>query len=226
MSEAETTRRAKIVNALEQHEKRADCQALVTSLDAGLSMARDLLYGRLHFDVEEMVGTDSMLMPLSEPKTQRAAKVQIEIFQIVESTDIAGQQAYVSSADWYLDWLTQFRLGEMATNEKIVKEIIAYRAMAAEERRMAFSDVLMRVLPESHKAPLVLFKLIPLAIQITTAVAFRDSATADQLRRQQKTILPAIGDCPACRGRVLDNGEVCEVCSNPLWAYRWLTVTD
>ena len=59
---------------------------MVTSLDSGLSVLRDLLYGRMHFDVEQIVGTDSMLIPLSESKTQLATKVQIEIFQVVEST--------------------------------------------------------------------------------------------------------------------------------------------
>jgi len=226
MPNDEANRRTAIVNDLEQHEKRTDAQRLVTSLDSGLSVLRDLFYGRLHFDVEQMVGSDSMLIPLSEPKTQRATKVQIEIFQVVESTELAWDRGYVSSDQWYLDWLTRFRLSEMAGKEKIVKEIAAYRGMKPDGRRLAFSDVLMRVLPESRKAPLVLFQLVPLAIRIATAVAFQDDSAAAELRQQQKAILPSIGDCHACRGAVLDNGQMCDVCSNPMWAYQWLTAAD
>jgi hypothetical protein len=226
MPNDEMNRRAGIVDDFERHEKRPDGQRLVTSLDSGLSILRDLFYGRMHFDVETMVGTDSMLMPLSEPKTQRATKIQIEIFQIVESVVLAEERRYVRDGQWYSDWLARFRLGEMAVKEKIVNEIATFRGMRPDGRRLAFMDVLMRVLPESRKAPLVLFQLVPLAIRIATAVAFQDVATAAEIRRQQKAILPAIADCPACRGDVLDNGELCDVCSNPMWAYKWLTAAD
>lgn len=226
MPNDEMNRRAGIVDDFERHEKRPDGQRLVASLDSGLSILRDLFYGRMHFDVETMVGTDSMLMPLSEPKTQRATKVQIEIFQIVESVVLAEERCYVRDGHWYLDWLARFRLGEMAGKDKIVNEIATFRGMKPDGRRLAFMDVLMRVLPESRKAPLVLFPLVPLAIRIATAVAFQDVATAAEIRRQQKAILPAIADCPACRGDVLDNGELCDVCSNPMWAYKWLTAAD
>jgi len=226
MSNDDASRRTKIVEDFQQYENRADGQRLVTSLDSGLSVLRDLFYGRMHFDVEQNVGTDSMLIPFSEPKTQRATKVQIEIFQVVESGVLAEERRYVRSSDWYLDWLARFRLAEMAVQEKIVNEISSYRGMKPDGRRLAFTDVLMRVLPESRKAPLVLFQLVPLAIHIATAIAFEDVATASELRRQQKAILPAIADCPACRGDVLDNGELCGVCSNPMWTYKWLTSAD
>jgi cytochrome c553 len=226
MPSDEMTRRAGIVEEFERHESRADGQRLVTSLDSGLSVLRDLFYGRMHFDVEQLVGTDSMLMPLSEPKTQRATKVQIEIFQVVESALLAEERRYISAGDWYLDWLARFRLGDMASKEKVAKEIQKYREMKPDGRRLALTDVLMRVLPESRKAPLVLFRLVPLAIRIATAVAFGDTATASELRQQQRTILPAVADCPSCHGIVLNNGDLCAVCSNPMWAYQWLTAAD
>ncbi len=226
MAGEEATRRTEIVAEFERHENRQDGQRLVTSLDSGLSVLRDLFYGRMHFDVEQLVGTDSMLIPLSESKTQRATKVQIELFQVVESTAAVRERHYASSDEWYLNWLAKFRLGEMAGKEKIVKEIVAYRGMKPDGRRLAFTDVLMRVLPESHQAPLVLFQLVPLAVQIATAVAFGDAKSAAELRSRQKAILPSIADCHACHGNVLDNGEICDVCSNPMWAYKWLTVAD
>jgi hypothetical protein len=222
----EANRRTEVVNEFERHENRQDGQRVVTSLDSGLSMLRDLFYGRTHFDVEQIVGTDSMLIPLSEAKTQLATKVQIEIYQIVESAWVAQERHYVGSAEWYLDWLTRFRLGDNSGKEKVRQEIAAYRGMKPDGRRLAFTDVLMRVLPESRKAPLVIFQLVPLAIQIITAVAFGDAPTAAELRRRQKSILPSVADCHACHGAVLDNGEICDVCSNPMWAYKWLTMAD
>jgi hypothetical protein len=214
------------VAEFERHENRKDGQRLVTSLDSGLSVLRDLFYGRMHFDVEQIVGTDSMLIPLSESKTQRATNVQIEVFQVVESAAAVQERRYVSSDEWYLNWLASFRLGDMAGREKVVKEIASYRGMKPEGRRLAFTDVLMRVLPESRQAPLVLFQLVPVAVQIATAVAFGDANAAAELRRRQKSILPSIADCHACHGGVLDNGEICDTCSNPMWAYKWLTVAD
>ncbi|NLF69541.1 MAG: hypothetical protein GX575_10870 [Candidatus Anammoximicrobium sp.] len=222
----ETNRRAEIVSEFEGHENRNDGQRVVTSLDSGLSVLRDLFYGRMHFDVEQMVGTDSMLIPLSESKTQRATKVQIEVFQVVESAAAAQERQYASSDEWYLNWLARFRLGEMVGREKIAKEIADYRRMKPDGRRLAFTDVLSRVLPESRKAPLVLFQLVPLAVQIATAVAFDDANAAAELRKRQIGILPSIADCHACHGKVLDNGEICDTCSNPMWAYKWLTETD
>jgi hypothetical protein len=226
MPNDEMNRRARLVEDFERHEKRADAQRLVTSLDSGLSILCDLFYGRMHYDVEQMIGTDSMLMPLSEPKTQLATKLQIEIFQVVESVLLVEERQYVRAGPWYLDWLAQFRLGETASQEETVSQIRLYLGMRPDARRLAFTDVLMRVLPESRKAPLVLFRLVPLAIRIATAIAFEDAATATGLRQQQKAILPAIADCATCRGEVLDNSGICETCSNPMWAYQWLTSAD
>jgi hypothetical protein len=219
-------RRTAFIDEFQRHENRTDGQQVVTSLDSGLLVLRDLLYGRLHYDVEQNVGTDSMLIPLSEEKTQRATKVQIEIYQVVESAWAVQERQYVSSTDWYVDWLTRFRLGEMAAKEKTQKEIATFRGMKPHGRRLAFTDVLMRVLPESRRAPMVLFQLVPLAIQIATAVAFGDAPAAAGLRQQQRLILPSIADCPACRGAVLDNADLCDTCSNPMWTYKWLTAAD
>ena len=226
MPHDETSPRARIVEELEQHENHPNGQRLVTSLDSGLSVLRDLFYGRMHFDVEQMVGTDSMLIPLSEAKTQRATKVQIEIYQVVESTELVEQQGYVRSSEWYLDWLTRFRLGETAAKERVVSAIQTLRGMKPDGRRLAFTDVLMRVLPESRQAPLVLFQLVPLARPNAPAPALEAAATATELRRQQTAILPAIADCPECHGAVLDNGQLCDTCSNPMWTYQWLTAAD
>ena len=226
MPDEKADRLTELAAEFERHENRKDGRRVVASLNSGLSVLRDLFYGRTHFDVEQIVGTDSMLIPLSESKTQMATKAQIELFQVVESTAAVQERRYVSSDEWYLDWLLRSRLGDAAGKEKVVRQIATYRGMKPDGRRLAFTDVLMRVLPESRKAPLVLFQLVPLAIQIATAQAFGDTQAAAALRARQKSILPAIADCTACHGQVLQNGEICDVCSNPMWAYQWLTAAD
>ncbi|MCC6124903.1 MAG: hypothetical protein IT426_08075 [Pirellulales bacterium] len=82
------------------------------------------------------------------------------------------------------------------------------------------------ILHEAASAPLVVFRLFPLAVQIVTARAFGDRKTADELRSRQADILPSINDCRHCRGRVLDVGEPCPKCGNPLWTYEWLIAAD
>jgi hypothetical protein len=68
----------------------------------------------------------------------------------------------------------------------------------------------------------VLYRLFPLAAGIVTATAFVDAGAAAELRESQTSWLPSIADCGECRGRVLENGEQCAVCNNPLWNYEWL----
>ena len=82
------------------------------------------------------------------------------------------------------------------------------------------------VVHESLAAPLVLFRLLPPAVQIVTARAFGDRKTADELRSQQAALLPSISDCRQCGGIVLGDSEQCPKCGNPLWTYEWLTAAD
>ena len=72
----------------------------------------------------------------------------------------------------------------------------------------------------------MLFRLAPSSVEIATALAFGKTADAGHWRKQQMEYLPAIGDCHECRGRVLDNGEQCRVCGNPVWKFEWLTAAD
>ncbi|MFO7908116.1 MAG: hypothetical protein R6U98_36080 [Pirellulaceae bacterium] len=61
-----------------------------------------------------------------------------------------------------------------------------------------------------------------MSVRIVTAIAFGKHMDAAEIRNRQTFWLPAIGDCPECHGRPLDNGEECSVCGNPIWRYRWL----
>ena len=105
----------------------------------------------------------------------------------------------------------------------MAERIEAYRSAGRDQRRLAFTDVLANVLHESRKVPLVLFRLLPLSVEIATSLAFGDAQAASDARDRQLTTLPAIRDCSRCRGEVLDNGEQCPQCGNPLWKFDWLT---
>jgi hypothetical protein len=215
------------VDEFNRRGNRSDGARVTTSLNAGLSVLRDLMYERMHRDVESVVGIDSMLMPVSELKTQQEAKTAIDVFQIAESACAARQAGYLGEdSDWYADWLAETRLGTRYQQQDSGKQVAAYLALDANGRRLAMSDIMSRVLPESRQAPLVLFRLVPLAVHIVTALAFGDRQRADDLRGQQQALLPAISDCRECHGAVLDNGQICETCGNPMWTFKWLTIAD
>jgi hypothetical protein len=202
---------------------RQDGAVVVGSLSAGLTRLRDLLFTRVHYDFERDVGMDSMLMPVSELKTQTACRIQIEFYQIPVAGEEAVQQGYVDDADgWYIPWLAELRLGQPHPSQAADERIEAYLAKIPSDRRLAFTDVMARVCPESRRAPLVLFRLFPLSVRMATAIAYGDSDRVRDLRKQQARLLPAIADCIECHGQVLDNGEVCHECGNPVWKYRWL----
>jgi hypothetical protein len=71
-----------------------------------------------------------------------------------------------------------------------------------------------------------LFRLLPLAAQIATTLAFGDQPRALELRSRQVFHLPSIEDCQQCHGGLLDNGDRCRACGNPVWDYEWLTAAD
>jgi hypothetical protein len=227
-------KRADSTNRLEQaaeefnrRENRSDGAKVAACLANGLTILRDAFYRRVYKDVEQNVGRDSMLMPVSESKTERQCIEEIEIFQVAESAIIAKQAGYVSQADkWYLPWLARLRLGDSGQDAKIAERSKLYLSKDPHDRRLTFTDVLSHVLPESREAPLVLFRLSPLSAQIATARAFGDPDAASKLRREQIAILPAIADCRQCRGQVLECLEQCRTCGNPLWKYEWLIAVD
>jgi len=193
------------------------------SLNRGLALLRDALFARLHYDFEKIVGKDSMLMPLSVLRTRQASYVEITLFQIAESCEAAKSGRFLDlDANWYLHWLARLRLGEARIEENQLARLTAYASQPPRERQLAFTNVLARVLPESRQAPLILFGLVPLAVRIATATALGDSTGASEMRQRQRELHPAIADCRSCHGRVLENGEQCSMCGNPLWKHDWL----
>lgn len=223
-------RAAKYTEAAEEFNRRtgrSDGARVANGLDAGLTVLRDSLFVRLHHEVEKMLGVDSLLIPVSVKQTEIATKMETEWYQIAECLEAVKALGYlVADLEWYLGWLARLRLGQPHIDGKAKERIGDYLAKTPDQRRLAFSNVLAKTLPESRRAPLVLFHLFPLSVQVATALAFGDHLGAGKLRNRQVGYLPAIADCRSCHGKVLENGEQCRGCGNPLWKSEWLTATD
>lgn len=218
-------RRAFAAEAFDKRFQRQDGASVVSSLADGLSALRDLLFTRVHGDVEAHVGVDSMLMSSASQNRPEIARNEIELYQIAESTATVKEVNCLGDdgEGWYLDWLARLRLGEAHRNPAAAHRFAYYLAKSADDRRRAFAQVLERSLPEAARAPLVIYRLFPLAVSAATCLAFGNHAAADAARKRQIAILPGIQDCPRCRGSVLSNEEKCLQCGNPFWNYEWLT---
>jgi hypothetical protein len=226
--EEESVRRhTRAAKEFDRHEGRRDGAQVAGSLAGGFDVLRDALHFRVHLDVQEVVGVDSMFLPVSKIDAQRRARTEIELYEVAESAATVRECGYVGTADdWYLQWLARLKLGDACDAPDHIARLEDYLGKTSDQRRLAFTDVLADVLPDSRRAPLVLFRLLPLAIRIVTALAFGDHVRAREARNDQAAHLPAIRYCRRCRGEVLENGEQCEQCGNPLWQYKWLTATD
>ena len=207
-------------------QRRDDGQQFTESLCGGLTLVRDTFFDRVHADVEVSMGKDSILLPISEEKTERTTKMEIEAYLVAVSAAAADDRAYIADADWYRDWLSRLRLETWDPDGRAARQVMYYAGKSATDQRLAFSNVLATVLPESARATLILLRLLPLAAQVTTALAFGQSDDALRWRREQREILPSIGDCYDCRGRALKTVEHCATCGNPLWNFQWLTMAD
>ena len=214
------------VEQFNRQARRNDGDRVAESLEQGLNLVRNLFYDRMHIDVEQIVGADSMLLPLSEMKTYLQCHSAINIYQVVESAWAVRQFGFLGSGDdWYLPWLERQRLGATSADETTAQQIQRYRSQTPDQRRRALMDMLLDMLPESGRAPLVLFRLVPQSVQLVTALAFGDRPRGEAVRKQQQDLLPALADCRDCHGAVLVNGKLCSTCGNPLWKFEWLTAT-
>jgi hypothetical protein len=155
-------------------------------------------------------------------KRIQRARVEIDAYAAVVVNDEVTQSGYVDGlSEWFLDWIFQLRFGD--EYEQTFKEHAdPYRGLSDRGRRRRFVSILQQAVPESVKAPPVLFLLFPQSVRIIAAVAFGDALRAQKLRAEEVDLLSAIGDCHECRGRVLSNEETCRICGNPLWTFAWL----
>ena len=196
--------------------------SIVESLSVGLNTVRDQMFQRIHHDVETYFGMDSMSIPLAPDKSEYNARAEIDIWQILEVADFAREAGYVQDVVWMRAWLGELRLGGSYRNGPVERRVKEYLDLDDDDRRRHFGSSLERVYPEARRSPLVLYQLMPLAVRIVVAVAFGATETASKQRDRQVFFLPGILDCRSCHGAVLDNGECCVDCGNPVWNYKWL----
>jgi hypothetical protein len=217
-------RRAEAAAEFDKRRDRQDGAMVANSLADGLSTLRDALFTRVHSDVEKNVGMDSILSPTAADRSAAHGRTEIELYQIAESAATVEHEGFLADdAVWYRQWLARLRLGERWDSPIVAARLDLYLSKSPDERRRTFSQLLERSVPEARHAPLVVYRLFPLAVTIVTEVAFGDHGRADVSRKRQVFILPGINDCPKCHGRVLANEEKCAQCGNPFWTYEWLT---
>jgi hypothetical protein len=218
-------RRELAATELSQRSPQLQASTIVDSLSAGLTQLHDLLVNRIHSDVELEFGLDTMISPFSsatEVKQVLRAGLEFDIYASIVVNDEVLRGGYVDgAAEWFLDWLVRLRMDNYSESE-VNQRIDSYRRQSIEDCRRAFVTNLQRAVPESLKTPLVLFRLVPLAVRIVAASAFGDASRTQQLRTEQKELLPAISDCHECHGRLLGNEEHCRCCGNPIWTFAWL----
>lgn len=223
------SRRADAAAEFDDHEQGETGVRVANSLSFGFSALRTALFTRIHDDVVRYYGNDSMLSPVSLKGLQKMeanSKVEIEIYQVAVSCEEIRDRGYVRDHAWYREWLSRLRLGELAQHEPVRQRLAHYLEEERSERRLDFVGVLVRSAPEASKAPLILYRLFPLAVRLATDLAFGDHLAAADARNKQIAILPHIVDCRECHGRPLDNGEQCPLCGNPVWKFEWLRAVD
>ena len=219
----QSPRLAEAAAELAGHGHCHDAAQVVAGLADGLSLLRELFFELMHGDVERIIGYDSMLLGASALKSEADTHIEIEIYEIVEAAEEAAAGQFTSDDEWFRRWLAQLRLGAAADKPAIAQRFSFYVGKPPDVRRRTFSALLQRLFPESGHAPLVIYRLFPLAIAAATAISFGDLRLAAEARRQQISWLSSIADCPVCHGRLLENGEKCPQCGNPFWHYEWLT---
>ena len=216
-----------LVKEFQEQSGRRDGLQAVVGLRSGLGLLSDVLCSRLHEDVEKAVGTDSMLVPVSEAQASCAPRPRLLCTRLQNRRRQFGNSATGPPRRMgTYRGLRDSTLGESSLGQPWRQRIEEYVSKSERARRLAFTDVLVEVLPEARQAPLVLFLLFPPAVQIATALAFGDSAAADRFRTSQVDQLPIIASCRECHGRVLENGRCCGICANPLWKTAWLTLAE
>jgi len=209
---------------LAQHFPELSAQQVVDCLSNSLTRLRTELIERACDDVETAFGQDSMILSSlreKERQTRRAANEIDAYCCILTSEEVVQCRGMNLDDSWLLDWLLRLRFGSDAESVK-QKRIGHYESSTIEERRMKFVSLLHHCLPESARAPLVLFRLFPRAVRIATAMAFGYLQRAQALREEQIQLLPAIGYCHECHGRLMDCDDSCRCCGNPIWTIAWL----
>ena len=101
---------------LRGQEPELVAEQITHSLVYGLNSLRNLLFQRIHEDVEANFGHDSMLLPISVEASEHVAKCEIESYQIAVTAVAVQERGYVhGDAKWFTSgsrncgWVTTCR---------------------------------------------------------------------------------------------------------------------
>jgi len=217
---------AKAASDFDRHEGRSDGTVIADRLTKTMTVLRESLFRRV-LAPDKDVSLDSMLLPVSKLKAQQQAAEEVEAFMIAESVVAVRTLGLVKDPEpWYSDWLTAMRLDAWNPLSDVPERVTEYLQKSANERRLYFSNRLVDTIAEARRAPLVLFRILPTAVQLATAQAFNDTAAAEKIRAEQIKILPSIAYCQQCHGKLLSGLDECVTCGNPLWNQQWLCEVD
>ena len=168
-------------------------------------------------------------MPLTATEAKREfrhAAEEIDIYSLLVVIAEAEHSGYANfDRAWFCDWLLRLRWG-VEIDAATLEHIQSYEHHSDGERRRMFASFLEQALPAATEAPLIIYRLYPRGVRIATALAFGDALRAREVRSEQISYLPVIGDCHQCHGLTLENGEICPDCGNPLWKIDWLCATE
>ena len=161
---------------------------VVESLGSGLTVLRDALLARVHDDVPAAArhGLDALRRCRRRRRSGRRGW-RSSFTRSCHRRSTVQQRRYVASAGRVVPAMA----GPAAAGPGPTPTAgwrsgwPLYRAKTPDQRRLAFSNVLATVVPESRRAPLVLFRLLRPAVQIVTALAFGRHLDADGWRKQQ-----------------------------------------
>ena len=147
-------RRAAAAAELSVREPRLAAEQVTHSLVYGLNSLRNLLFTRIHEDVEANLGRDSMLLPLSVEASEHSAKCEIEAYQLVVAALAAWDRGWVTSDfKWFIGWLAQLRLGDDVHDSRWRRRVRRYVTLPEDEQRLSFSATWRRCFPRPAGHP-------------------------------------------------------------------------
>ena len=151
-------RHARATAALQEAECGPTAVDVVDRLSANFNVLRDQLLKRVHDDVESRFWLDSTIAPMTESAEEREihrAQVEIELFMIVTAANELAEANYVEQDEkWCRQWLADLRLGENVA-DGIESRFASYMKRDLEHRRLLFSDLFARWLPDASAAHVV-----------------------------------------------------------------------
>lgn len=214
-------RQADATQALEQETGRHDGAQVIAALSAGLELSARLFLDRIRGGLN--VGDTVIRADLARMPALAECYRAVLLVETVESGVQVHHHHYLRvDEDWYEKWLALTLLGGELPLKQIITGIAHYQRLSPDRRQADLRVSLERRVREVLEAPVVVYRLLTLAVTVATASAFGDKETARSARHLQHSLVPQAAQCPQCHGEILPSGKLCSACGNPFWRRDWL----